>query len=141
MFKLARHATSRTITTPDAKSANAIYKFLKANPDISSEAIADKLKSLGIIEPSIKSQIVEEGKSNISIAQASVSEPLKVQNTFVISQLYNIQPERMRAFEECRGYVVAAYQDTIEKKWMKDLRSKYPVVVNQQVFDKMVKKQ
>lgn len=139
-FKQAKHATSRIITIPDLKAANALHKYLLANPDIPDAAIEDKLRSLGVQDPSVRSQVVEEGKSNVQLVQASVSKPEPGSNGYVISQLYNIQPARIRAFDECRGYVVAAYQENIEKKWMNELRAKYPVTINQAAFDNMVKK-
>jgi hypothetical protein len=36
--------------------------------------------------------------------------------------------------------VIADFQEFLEKKWMADLRSQYPVEVNKAVFEKLVKK-
>ena len=38
-----------------------------------------------------------------------------------------------------RGKVISDYQDYLEKQWVKELRDKYEVVVNQEVFDKLRK--
>ncbi len=40
---------------------------------------------------------------------------------------------------EAKGYIVAEYQDYLEKKWHEDLRAKYPVKVDEPVFKSMVK--
>ncbi|MBA3829234.1 MAG: peptidylprolyl isomerase [Taibaiella sp.] len=45
----------------------------------------------------------------------------------------------VKSLDEARGYVVAEYQDYLEKKWNEQMRSKYPLTVNQPVFDSMVK--
>jgi peptidyl-prolyl cis-trans isomerase SurA len=45
----------------------------------------------------------------------------------------------MKTLDEARGYVVAEYQDFLEKDWNKQMRSKYPVKVNEDVFKTMVK--
>ncbi len=45
-----------------------------------------------------------------------------------------------KTLEEARGYVVAEYQDALEKAWNARLRAKYPVKVDEAVFQSMVKK-
>ena len=44
-----------------------------------------------------------------------------------------------KTLEEARGYVVAEYQDFLEKQWNDKMRAQYPVKVNDKVFKSMVK--
>lgn len=44
-----------------------------------------------------------------------------------------------KTLEEARGYVIADYQDHLEKTWNDALRKKYPVTVDETVFQQMVK--
>ncbi|MCB9046700.1 MAG: peptidylprolyl isomerase [Chitinophagales bacterium] len=44
-----------------------------------------------------------------------------------------------KTLDEARGYVIAEYQDYLEKTWNEQLRKKYPMTVNEKVFDDMVK--
>ncbi len=44
-----------------------------------------------------------------------------------------------KTLDEARGYVIAEYQDYLEKNWNEKLRKKYPLKVNEDVFDSMVK--
>lgn len=44
-----------------------------------------------------------------------------------------------KSLEEARGYVIAEYQDYLEKNWNAELRKKYPLEVSEKVFDEMVK--
>ncbi len=46
-------------------------------------------------------------------------------------------PEMPRKLEDVRGQVTADYQDYLEKEWIKTLRAKYPVKVNQDVLSKI----
>jgi peptidyl-prolyl cis-trans isomerase SurA len=39
-----------------------------------------------------------------------------------------------KALDESRGLVTAAYQDSLEKEWIAELRGKYNVVVNKDVL-------
>ena len=49
-----------------------------------------------------------------------------------ISHLYT-QPA-LRNFEEAKGLVINDYQAELEKRWINDLKKKYPVTVNQNAF-------
>ncbi len=44
-----------------------------------------------------------------------------------------------KSLDDARGYVVAEYQDYLEKEWDSALRNKYPVRVDENVFKSMVK--
>jgi peptidyl-prolyl cis-trans isomerase SurA len=45
-----------------------------------------------------------------------------------------------KTLEEARGYVVAEYQDYLEKQWNEKMRRNYPLKVNEKVYKSMVKK-
>ncbi|MBK6392768.1 MAG: peptidylprolyl isomerase [Saprospiraceae bacterium] len=51
-----------------------------------------------------------------------------------------ILPPSQKTLEEARGYVIADYQDYLEKEWVAQLQKEYKVVVNQEVFDSLIKK-
>ncbi len=50
-----------------------------------------------------------------------------------------IQPTQ-KTLNESRGYVIAEYQNYLEKQWVDQLKSEYEVKINQHVFDSLVKK-
>ena len=45
-----------------------------------------------------------------------------------------------RSFEEARGFVINDYQQVLETKWLDGLKKKYPVVINETVWQAMLKK-
>lgn len=45
-----------------------------------------------------------------------------------------------KTLEEARGFVVAQYQDKLEKDWNAALKERFPVKVNEQVFQSMIRK-
>jgi peptidyl-prolyl cis-trans isomerase SurA len=53
-------------------------------------------------------------------------------------KVYNAPGQK--TLEEARGYVVAEYQDYLEKQWNEKMRREYPLTVNDKVFKTMVKK-
>jgi peptidyl-prolyl cis-trans isomerase SurA len=60
-------------------------------------------------------------------------------NREMLSIVNDIESASPRPLDEVRGYVVADYQDYLEKQWIADLRQKYPVTVNQPVVDSLIK--
>jgi peptidyl-prolyl cis-trans isomerase SurA len=49
-------------------------------------------------------------------------------------------PPQPKALDEARGYVIADYQDALEKEWVEDLRQQYPVTVHQDVLSSLIRK-
>jgi peptidyl-prolyl cis-trans isomerase SurA len=56
--------------------------------------------------------------------------------TFI--QLHGVVPAQPKTLKEARGYVISDYQDLLEKEWIESLRAKYPVVINESVFNGMI---
>ncbi|MFN0275615.1 MAG: peptidylprolyl isomerase [Chitinophagales bacterium] len=57
--------------------------------------------------------------------------------TFV--KVNGVVPPQPKTLKEARGYVISNYQDYLEKQWIEELRNKYPVKVNSDVFNSMIK--
>ncbi len=55
-----------------------------------------------------------------------------------IIKMYN-EPSP-RSFEDAKGLVVNDYQAELEKKWIGELKKKYPVVVNEKAWLSLVRK-
>ncbi len=49
-------------------------------------------------------------------------------------------PPTPKTLDEARGYIIADYQDQLEKDWVAALQAKYPVVVHDDVLMSLVKK-
>lgn len=52
----------------------------------------------------------------------------------VFAELKKVVQPTPKPLDEAKGLVTAAYQDQLEKDWIKELREKYPVRVNQEVL-------
>jgi peptidyl-prolyl cis-trans isomerase SurA len=60
--------------------------------------------------------------------------PLMVNGQHMIVQVNDILPPRPREKSEIRGLLIADYQNHLEKKWVRELRDKYEVFVNEEVL-------
>jgi peptidyl-prolyl cis-trans isomerase SurA len=45
---------------------------------------------------------------------------------------------QQRAFEDARGFVINDYQGILEQKWLSTLKTRYPVIINKAVLNKML---
>ncbi len=72
-----------------------------------------------------------------SLSPVDISKRDKSYNFF---KLEEILPPGQKTLQEARGYVVADYQDYLEKRWLESLRKEYKVKTSDKVFNNMVKK-
>jgi len=71
------------------------------------------------------------------LTQISVS---PTDGTAAFIKILKLHPaNEQRSFEEARGLVINDYQNIIEEKWIEELRKKYPVTVNEAVFQSLLK--
>jgi peptidyl-prolyl cis-trans isomerase SurA len=80
-------------------------------------------------------------KPNTKFVEGMITEPLVNENdgtaTFVkILKLY--PANQQRNFDEARGLVINDYQIFLEEKWIEQLKMKYPVKVNEKVFQSLL---
>lgn len=68
--------------------------------------------------------------------------PVKKLNdsTYQFVLINKIDGPAPKSLKEAKGYIVSDYQEYLEKSWLAELRSKYPVVVDESVFRSLVKK-
>jgi peptidyl-prolyl cis-trans isomerase SurA len=52
----------------------------------------------------------------------------------------DIKAPGVKTLDEARGYVIADYQDFLEKKWLAELKASYKVEKNDRVFKSLIKK-
>ncbi|NJK82929.1 MAG: hypothetical protein HC912_03055 [Saprospiraceae bacterium] len=74
--------------------------------------------------------------------QAGVMSENELDNTKKTVSFYKIEkviPSSPKTLKEARGYVVADYQDYLEKKWVENLMKEYDVKVNKRVLSRLIK--
>ncbi|MBS1782319.1 MAG: peptidyl-prolyl cis-trans isomerase [Bacteroidetes bacterium] len=81
------------------------------------------------------------GLDRNKLVKGKLSDPIKNDDgSYSVAKpniIYNTNSQK--SIDDARGYVVAEYQDYLEKKWNNDLRKKYPVKVNEAVLHSIIK--
>ncbi|MBQ8959270.1 MAG: peptidylprolyl isomerase [Bacteroidales bacterium] len=65
--------------------------------------------------------------------------PSSVDQSTVIVCIRELRKPEPKTLKEARGLVTSDYQVELEQKWVKALKDKYPVVINEKVLDKVRK--
>nr|MBP8879174.1 hypothetical protein [Flavobacteriales bacterium] len=59
---------------------------------------------------------------------------VQVDGSVLIADIKGVRVPEPKTMDEARGLITAAYQDSLEKAWIAELRAKYPVTVDQDVL-------
>jgi len=125
------------------EDADKVFEILKTTDD--DGAIAQKFIEDSISSVKIKPGLYEEG-DNKYVDRVQKKEGLykaadsDVEDLIVFVRVKGIKPPSIKTLDEARGVVTADYQDYLEKEWVKNLREKYPVKVNEKVLQKVIEK-
>jgi peptidyl-prolyl cis-trans isomerase SurA len=123
---------------------NRIREFAASHP--AEEVLAKFNQADGEKILTITEKTFERGKNEVldkmtwevgALSPVEISKRNKSYNFFKIEK---ILPPGPKTLQEARGYVVADYQDYLEKKWLEQLKKEYKVHVNDKVFNSLLKK-
>ncbi|MFT5166554.1 MAG: peptidyl-prolyl cis-trans isomerase SurA [Saprospiraceae bacterium] len=91
-------------------------------------------------------KIYEQGKSPLpeglewkagSVSEVTVNKKNMTSSFF---KLEKILPQTNKELKDARGFVIADYQNNLEKEWIKELKASYSVKVDEKVFDNLIKR-
>ena len=104
-----------------------LKKFNKKKESVSySEEVFEKGKNKNIEAQGWKAGFASESKQNAD-------------KSWSFTKTEKIMPKTAKTLKEARGYIVADYQEFLEKQWMDDLTKTYKVVVNNDVLKGIIK--
>ncbi|MEO6169296.1 MAG: peptidylprolyl isomerase [Chitinophagales bacterium] len=130
-----------TYTAKNQEVADQLSKYLAKGT--SNADILAKINKKSKDNLEISTEEFEKGKdSEIEKLgwEAGKTYTVKSDSSIRILKVNQLLPPAPKPLNEVKGYVVADYQESLEKSWIADLRTKYPVSINEKVFQSMVKK-
>ncbi len=119
-----------------------IRKFAAKN---SIEKILKKFNTKSQIV-NVRQETIEKGKNKVLDAlqwkagQLSANEINNFDKSINFMKIEKIIPRGPKSLKEARGYVIADYQEFLEKKWVDELYKKYTVTTNKEVLNSIIKK-
>ena len=129
-----------TVKTAEEKKVKDVYKCAKKK---NNEKLLEKFNKKEEILSSEINKVERASKSlgEIEWTEGARSELIyndkKSEATF--NKILKIYKPMIKTLEEARGYVIADYQDQLEKEWVKRLKAKYDVKLNDEVVNQLKK--
>ena len=69
--------------------------------------------------------------------KSPLSKIIKENNSFYIVNVKEFMPQSQKSLEDSRGQLISDYQTKLETQWILELKSKFNVKVNEDVFQKV----
>lgn len=117
------------------KNARNMYRKGKTVPEIKARLNNNDNVSIMIVNATH-----EEGQTGLLVNMPRVvglSQIFTEDGYLYFADVKEVKPAGPKSIEECRGRVINDYQQFLEANWLDDLRSRFKVQVNQDVFDRV----
>lgn len=124
-------------TVKDQPTADRVLNFVKtgtADDDILKEINKDTVQLVTVESGKFSKN---ENKFVDKVTWMPGITSLKEGSDIIIVNARKLLKPEPKQLNEARGLITADYQNYLEKEWIKELKQKYPVVVNQEVFAKI----
>ncbi|MEM9823662.1 MAG: peptidylprolyl isomerase [Bacteroidota bacterium] len=134
------------VYTLRAGNEDKLNELRKLAVNSESKMVLEKFNEADKVILTVQEKVYEKGKNETvdkmpwregAISETTVNDRNKASSFMVLK---TIKGPGEKTLSEARGYVIADYQDFLEKEWLKELRSTYKVDVKQDVFDGLIKK-
>jgi peptidyl-prolyl cis-trans isomerase SurA len=123
----------------DKIGASSAYTYYQKK---GAKKIIDKYSKDKDIDVSVEEMIVDIDSELISGMELEEGKVSKLTLTPKPATFYafvaRVEPSP-KTMDEAKGYVIADYQDYLEKEWISELQKKYPVKVNKKVLKSLTK--
>ena len=133
-----------TAYTVKSDAKDQIEKIRKCAKKDSQEKLLARFNKKGQVVTA-QNQLFEKGKNKavdaINWKKGALTdvEELSINKALRFYKINAIQPPTNKGLKEARGYIIADYQDHLEKAWIKELEAEYPVKINDKVLSSMIK--
>jgi len=136
-YKLPKRYDVLMVQANDKKTAKKIVKDLKKGK--TQKDIKEKYRSNKII---IKQKEYPADDPLFNKHNITAKKPVvyKEGNQYIVLYLIAIKPAEIPGLDDVKGKVTNDYQNFLEEQWVEDLKQKYPVKINEKVWQQLRKK-
>ena len=128
-----------TINTKDISLVNKVVAQLAKKP---AQKVLKKFnKKSELIQIDNRIVTKEELDPNLKWTKFSMSTPQYQdnRNATVLKRVGEVLLPQRKSLEEARGFIIADYQDHLEREWVDDLKKEYQVVVHDDVLNSIIR--
>ena len=128
-----------TIHSDDQKLIKKILKYAKKKSH--SKLIKKYNKKKQQITFKVKKvEFGDKELEGLKFDKGARTEPFNDKELKVVTfrKINSILPVSSKTIDEAKGYIIADYQEFLEKKWIIDLEKQYPTKLNKEVFESIV---
>lgn len=131
--------TTYNINTTDPRVIAKVARLARRKPVATVLSKINKKAELLTVAETIVEKDNNSALKNLAWKKGSVSAPIIENNKASLIRINEILAAEQKPFDKARGYVVADYQEELEKRWVAELAKAYPIKVNQEVFKKLIR--
>ncbi len=140
MWKERADLTTYIVKTTDEKLANKIAKYIKKNgPDKVLAKFNTDQTPVSYSESIHERGDLELAGIKFKVNSISDARPDMKSKTFKIRKITKLYPATPKTLKDARGYIIADYQDSLDKAWIQELKEAYEVNINQDVLKSIIK--
>ena len=74
---------------------------------------------------------------NLILSKHPITGVIKENNNFFVVKIDEFVPESQKTILEAKGQLISDYQNELESRWILELKSKFHVDLNEEVFQKV----
>jgi peptidyl-prolyl cis-trans isomerase SurA len=135
-YKWEKSADAIIVTCSDPHDLDSTQQKIKTNP-FSWRHIAEE--SNGMIQTDSGrfelAQIPVAGRTNFTVGLLTAPVTNEQDSTKTFAYILKLHNENeQKGFEDAKGAVINDYQQSLEEKWIADLKKKYPIKINKKVL-------
>ncbi|MEM6769223.1 MAG: hypothetical protein AAF597_01455, partial [Bacteroidota bacterium] len=138
LFDERAETTQYALNVRAGLNAQEVYEFAsKYDRQATVDKFGDNVMAKsGSMTPA---ELAEIGITKLKVGAVSTLKNEVKQGSATFTKVEAVLPARKKELKEARGYVIADYQDQLEREWVERLREQFPVKVNKKVLNKLVK--
>lgn len=135
-YKWKERADVEIYTAVKKENIYKAYELVKDSGYNANEVVKsiNQSSQLNLSVESEKFEIADKKELTNRNLTKGVMEPFVLDGKFVLLKVNELLDPSIKKLDETRGLVISDYQTYLEKEWIKELKAKYPVAINNNIL-------
>lgn len=126
------------ISGADEKKSSKIRKYASKRGSVKAiKKYSKKGINVAVSKSELEIGLVED--IGLTMSEGNTSSLMEKDGSFTFSSVIKVNQAKPRPLADARGYVVADYQDYLEKEWVTDLEQQFSIALKEDVFSTLIR--